>query len=291
MFLQLFVNGVVTGAVYALMALGFGIVYNTTRIFHIAHGAIYSLGGYIFFTLAVLLKLNFYASFLLVLPLSGVAGLLVEWAVYRPVRRRQGGLMAMFIVSLGLTIFLQNLFAFVYGEDVKTLVPGPLPTYRVGDITVTPVHLLVVATCLVVFPIVHFYLTRTRSGKAIRALSSNPELTPIVGIPVERIYLLVLALGSSMAGVAGALLSLDLGVRPGLGFVVILYAIVSVIVGGVGYLPGAALGGFLLGLSQNLILWRVSVKWQDVVIFGILFAFLIFRPQGIFGRFFVVRQA
>src|SRR5262249_43899842 len=136
----------------------------------------------------------------------------------------------------------------------------------------------------------HWFITGTRTGKAIQALSSNPDLADVVGIDVGRLYLVVFAVGSALAGVAAALLSLDLGVRPGIGFTVILFASISMIIGGVGHLPGAALGGFLLGLLQSLSVWFLPLAWQDVVVFGLLFLFLLLRPQGLFGQQLLTRQ-
>jgi branched-chain amino acid transport system permease protein len=133
-------------------------------------------------------------------------------------------------------------------------------------------------------------VTRTRTGKAIQALSSNRELADVVGVDVPRLYLVVFALGSGLAGIAAALLSIDLGVNPGMAFTVITFAAISVIIGGVGHLPGAAFGGFLLGLLQSLAVWFLPLAWQDVVVYGLLFVFLLLRPQGLFGQRLITRQ-
>ena len=287
---QLLVNGLVAGGIYALMALGFAVIYNATRIFHIAHGAVYVAGGYVFYLLVIALGVNPFLAMLVVIPASALVGVAIEGLVYRPARQRGAGLFALFIISLGLLIFLQNLLSFIFGSDTKPIWAGALPSFDLGGIRVTLYHLAVVAACLVIFPLVNWFIAGTRTGKAIQALSSNRALADVVGIDVPRLYLIVFGAGSALAGVAAALLSLDLGVRPSIGFTVITFAAIAVIVGGVGYLPGAAVGGFLLGLLQSLSVLLLPLAWQDVVVYGTLFRFLLFRPQGLFGRRFLTRQ-
>lgn len=288
--LQLLINGLVAGGIYALMALGFAVIYNATRIFHLAHGAVYAVGGYVFYVLVISLGVNPALAFLLVVPATALVGAAIEFLVYRPARARGAGLFALFIISLGLLVFLQNLLSFLFGSDTKPVWPGALPAFQLGEIHLTLFHIAVVVACLVVFPLVQWFITRTRTGKAIQALSSNRELADVVGIDVPRLYLIVFATGSALAGIAAALLSLDLGIRPGIAFMVITFAAIAVIVGGVGHLPGAAVGGFLLGLLQSLSVFFLPLAWQDIVVYGVLFLFLVLRPQGIFGRRLVTRQ-
>lgn len=133
-------------------------------------------------------------------------------------------------------------------------------------------------------------MTRTKYGRAIRALADNPKLSVVRGVNVERLYMLIFAIGSLLAGFAVSLIAYDLGVRPEMGFPVMFVSLVAVIVGGVGYLPGAAAGAFLLGLLQNLSLWQLSGRWQDVVVFGALLIFLLFRPAGLFGHMLSTRR-
>src|SRR6266540_3757429 len=182
--LQLIVNGLVAGAIYALMALGFAVIYNATRIFHIAHGAVYAVGGYVFYALAISLKVNPLVAFVLVVPATAVAGAAIEVLVYRPARNRRAGLFALFIISLGLLVFMQNLLSVLFGGDTKSVWPGALPSYDLGGIVVTPYHVAVVAACAIVFPLVQWFVTRTRTGKAIQALSANRELADVVGVDV-----------------------------------------------------------------------------------------------------------
>jgi len=289
--LQFLVNGIVGGTIYALMALGFAIVYNTSKIFHVAHGAVYTLAGYVLFLIGAKLGLPLLPAALITVVVVAVFGGLLELVVYRPLRRRGAGLATYMISSLGLFIFLQNLTAAVFGTETLVIRQGPLEAYDLGVVTLTPLHVVALATSLAVFAVLQLFFSRTRLGKEMRALSNNAELALTVGINADRLYLAILILGSGLAALASVFVSIDVGVRPDTGFAIVLVAAVAVIVGGVGYLPGAAIGAFILGLVQNLAVIEISSAWQNTIAFAILVLFLLFRPQGIFGKKFAVRGA
>lgn len=289
--LQFLVNGIVGGTIYALMALGFAIVYNTSKIFHVAHGAVYTLAGYVLFLIGAKLGLPLLPAALITVVVVAVFGGLLELVVYRPLRRRGAGLATYMISSLGLFIFLQNLTAAVFGTETLVIRQGPLEAYDLGVVTLTSLHVVALATSLAVFAVLQLFFSRTRLGKEMRALSNNAELALTVGINADRLYLAILILGSGLAALASVFVSIDVGVRPDTGFAIVLVAAVAVIVGGVGYLPGAAIGAFILGLVQNLAVIEISSAWQNTIAFAILVLFLLFRPQGIFGKKFAVRGA
>jgi branched-chain amino acid transport system permease protein len=272
------------------MAVGFAMIYNGTRILHLAHGAVFTFGGYALYVLAIDLHVP------LILALSGAVaaaaglGVMIDIVVYRPLRRRDGSTAAVLVASIGVLSFFQAVYALVFGTDTLNLHQGPLPTIEFGDIIVTALHIVAAAVTIVVFPLLQLFLSRTRYGRAIRALADNPRLAIVRGIETERLYVLIFAIGSALAGVAVVLVAFDFGVTPDMGFSVMFVALVAVIVGGVGYLPGAAAGGFLLGLLQKLSLWQLSGRWQDVIVFGALVVFLVFRPEGIFGHMIATRR-
>ncbi len=288
--LQLLINGLATGALYALTAVGFALIYNGTRIFHIAHGAVFTFGGYALYVLSAPLGIPVPIALIGALIATAAFGALVDIAVYRPLRKRGSSPSGMFIASIGLLTFAQAVYSLIFGTDTINLRQGALPIFDVGDITVTSVHIIAAAITLVVFPALQIFLSRSRYGRAIRALADNPRLAVVRGIDADRLYILIFALGSALAGIAVVPIAYDLGVRADMGFGVMFAALVAVIVGGVGYLPGAAAGGFLLGVTQSLSLWQLSGRWQDVVVFGALLAFLVFRPEGIFGHLLATRR-
>jgi len=290
--LQFLVNGIVGGTIYALMAVGFAIVYNTSKIFHVAHGAVYTLAGYVLFLMGAKLGLPLIpAALLTVVVIAVFGGGFLELVAYRPLRRRGAGLATYMISSLGLFIFLQNLTAAVFGTETLVVRQGPLEAYDLGVVTLTSLHVVALAVSLLVFVGLQLFFTRSRLGKEMRALANNAQLALTVGIDVNRLHLYILTLGSALAALASVFVSLDVGVRPDTGFAIVLVAAVAVIVGGVGYLPGAAIGAFILGLAQNLAVIEISAAWQNTIAFTILILFLLFRPQGIFGKKLAVRGA
>ncbi|HZU04610.1 MAG TPA: branched-chain amino acid ABC transporter permease [Chloroflexota bacterium] len=283
----LVLNGFITGAIYAVMALGFALIYNTTRVFHIAHGAVFTLAGYGAFLARALLPLAWVPAVVF----ATIAGILIEVLVYAPIRRRSGSLETYFIASLGVYFIVQNALQLVFGTEARQLRSGPFESVSLGVISVSYYHLLVLLVAVVAFTLVQLVLTHTRTGKAIRALADNPGLTAALGIDPDRLQVVVFALGSALAGLGAYLLAFDLGVRPDMGLQILLIAAISVILGGVGYLPGAIIGGFLLGLLQSLVLLPLSSVWQNVVTFAVLILVLLFRPQGLFGGRLVTRRA
>jgi branched-chain amino acid transport system permease protein len=289
--LQLFVNGLIASALYALMAVGFAMIYNGTRILHLAHGAVFTFAGYALYALAVGLGWPVLLALGASVVLAAALGVLMELLVYRPLRKLESSPAALLIASVGLLTFFQALYALAFTTDTRVIRQGPLPTYELGPVTVTGLHVAVAAVALAIFPVLQLFLVRSKWGRAIRALGDNPRLALVLGMDTDRLYLVIFALGSALAGIAAGLISLDLGVRPEMGLSIMFAALVAVIVGGIGYLPGAAAGALVLGVLQHLPLWQLSARWQDVAVFGTLVLFLIFRPQGIFGGRLAARRA
>jgi branched-chain amino acid transport system permease protein len=291
LFLQLLLNGLAAGALYALMAVGFALIYNATRMLHLAHGAVFTFGGYALYVLHIRLGLHFAVALVLSVLLTAFFGALNELLVYRPLRRRGSSHAAILIASIGILTLCQAIFALSFGTTTLNMHQGALSTFEVGGLVLTELHVMAAGASIIIFPLLQWFLVRTRHGRAMRALADNPRLAVIYGIDTDRFYVMIFALGSALAAVSVALSAFDVGVRPEMGFSIMFVALIAVIVGGIGYLPGAAAGGLLLGLLQNLSLWPLSSQWQEVVLFGALIAFLVFRPEGIFGHLQVTRRA
>jgi branched-chain amino acid transport system permease protein len=288
---QLLINGLAMGAVYALMAVGFAIVYNATHIFHLAHGAVLTFSAYIFYFFLVQLHAPLPVAVALTIIAAALLGCVIEWGVYGVLRKRGGGPPAQMLASLGLLVLLQNVFALIFSTDVLTVRTGSLTVYPLGKLTVTSHHIIVAIVTVTMFAVLQLFLAFSKQGRAIRALADNPNLSKAIGINLDRTYVLILSLGSIMASISAMLLTWDVGVEPEMGFMVIFFAIVAVIIGGVGYLPGALLGGFLLGFIQQLSIWQIDSKWQGGIVFALVLLFLLIRPQGIFGNRLSVRRA
>jgi|RhiMetdeSRZDD1v2_1073273.scaffolds.fasta_scaffold98292_6 branched-chain amino acid transport system permease protein len=282
--LQLLVNGVAAGGVFALFTVGFALVYNTTRIFHVAHGAVFTVAAYATYAGARLLHLPLVAAAVAATGVAVLLGLAIEAWAYRPLRRRGAGLGALMIGSFGVSIVLQSVIGLLFGAQEQTVRSDPLPSLVVAGVQITGLHAAVLALCAVLFTLLQLFLTRTATGNQIRAVADNPELAALVGIDPGRLYLVIGALGAGLAGLAAPLTALDTGIALGNGFSVLLLGAVATIVGGVGHLPGAGLAAFGLGIVQNLSVYVLSPQWQDAVVFVVLGVFLIARPQGLFGE-------
>ncbi len=291
LFLQLMLNGLASGALYALIAIGFALIYNATRMLHLAHGAVFAFGGYVLYVCTEWLGLPVAIGFVAAVIAAGGLGAAMEVLVYRKLRAQSSKPAAILVASLGLLIFCQAVYGIVFGTDTLSIENAPLHTYTFSGLVVTQLHLVVAMVALVVFPLLHLFLVRTRYGRSIRALADNPSLATVFGVDTDRVYIYIFVIGSGLAAIAAGLISFDSGVRPTMGFSIMFIALVAVIIGGIGYLPGAAAGGLIVGLLQNLALWQLSARWMDVVVFGVLIVLLLIRPQGVFGSKQVVRRA
>jgi branched-chain amino acid transport system permease protein len=284
MLTQLIANGIIIGSAYALMALGFFVIYSTTRVFHFAHGAVYGLGAYIFYLCYSIAGAPIVVGMLASVLFTSAAGILIELIVYRPLRYEQAGPLVFLVSSLGVFVALQNAIILGFGTDTRAIGLGRVNEgYIFGNVTITSIQLVTLAASAFLFVLTAIILKRTRSGAAMRALASNPEMTEIIGIDIGRISLVAFGLGSAYAAIGGILTSLDTGLDPWMGTNAILMATVAVVIGGARSLWGTAVGGLMIGLAQNVGIWQISSKWQNAIAFGLLLVFLIVRPKGILG--------
>lgn len=282
--LQLLANGFVNGCLYSLLALSYALVYNTTRTFHIAHGAVYTAGAYFSYMFMIRLDWSLAAAILLAVLLSAVLGATMELAVYAPLVRRNASLVVALLSSLGLYVALVNLIALIFGNETKLLRLGVDKTYHFGPVILTRIQLVEVLAAVVLLPAIALLLKRTSLGGMIRAVRDNASLATVMGINVAGVRLWVFVLGSALAGFTAILVALDVGLHPQMGMPALLSGAVALIVGGVGTYEGPIVGGFLLGLLQSVVIWQTSVRWTDAITFAVLIVFLLFRPWGLAGR-------
>jgi len=281
---QLLVNGLIAGGIYSLVALGFGLIYSTTRFFHFAHGAVYAVGAYLTYA-CWLSGMSLYAAIPLAVIGTSILGALLDIGIYRPLRQKGASSLILLIASLGLFTVIQNLISLVFGDDTKTIRSGTvtegLPLFGAR---ITPIQIAIIIVSALLILLCWILMKRTKVGKAMRAVANDPELARVVGIEPDRVILFTFALGSALAAVAAILISLDTDMTPMMGFYALLMGVVAVIAGGVGSIPGAALGGLLVGMAQHLGVWKIPTQWQDTIVFLILIFFLLFRPQGFLGK-------
>jgi len=285
MFPQLLANGLIAGAIYALIAAGFSLIYSTCKFVHFAHGATIAVAAYILYSLFSLLGINFWLSIILTIILTAGFGWLVNKIVYEKLRKRKASNVILLIASVALLILFESLILLFFGADVKTI--GFIKIAKgwefLGAI-ITPLQIIIILSSLILFVLLYFFTKRTRIGKAMRAVADNKDVAEIVGISAKKIYAWSFVVGSAIAGVAGVLVGLEQNLEPMMGMNLMIKGFTGAIIGGVGSVPGAILGSFLLGLAENFGIWFLPSGYKNAIAFIILFIFLIFRPQGILGR-------
>ena len=278
------VSGVVLGSIYAMVSIGFSIIFSTTRTFHFAHGAVYLWVGYAIYYTTEVLKWNLWLAVVVGAVLAVTLGTGIERYIYRPLRARGATPLVIFVAALGLLIFLQNLISAVFGSQAQPIqLPDMGPPWIIGDAAITKVGLLQFVAAILLLLLTQALLKWTTVGQSLRAVATNVEMAAVIGVNVGRVYLQAFTIGSLAMVPAALLNSATTGLDPALGGTIMLMTMVSVIVGGVGSITGAALGGFLIGIAQGLSAVVLPLAWQNGVAFGLLMVFIVVRPTGILG--------
>ena len=291
--LQQIINGITIGAFYSLVALGYTMVYGVLRLINFAHGDMFMWGAYLGLTglnvvVALLARTSPWAippAIIVVLVTVALMGVLVERIAYRPLRT--AGRLAPVISALGVAFILESLARNVYGASYKTYPAGiTLPGgIALGGARVSVMQIVVLVVSFVLMGGLYLFVQRTRIGTAMRAVSLNHDVSRLMGIDVNRIIAIVFLIGPGLGGVAGMIVALYYGSFDfTLGWAFGLKAFIAAIMGGIGNIPGAMLGGMLLGTIETLGSGYLSPQWKDVIAYLILILILIFRPTGILGE-------
>jgi branched-chain amino acid transport system permease protein len=283
---QLFLNGLIAASFYALVALGFNLIYGVSRFFNMAHGVLCAVGGYTVFFLFKQHDVNIFLAVLLGALVAGVWGFLLDVIIYKPLRQRKASGMVMLVASLGAFTVIQAFIAIFFTSQFRTLSPAGYlqPTFHVLGGIVTLIQVITFFAGLGVYLGSWLMLRFTRLGVYVRAVSDDEQVASIVGIPKDRVIGGMFFLGSAIAGLSGILVGFDTGLEPTMGMGMLLKGVIAAIVGGVGNISGGMLGSLLLGLAENFGIWKISGEWKDAIAFAILILFLLFRPNGILGK-------
>lgn len=280
---QLLVNGLVSGSLFALLAVGFGLVYRSLRVFHIAYAAILMIGSYSFYFSATSLRLPIPLSLLLGVVAATLGGWAIEIALYRPFFRRRASSGVVMVASLGLLVVTENFLALVFGDDTR-VIPRPSATsIGIGPVVLTSMQVLQLLVAGLVLSVFFTSTRRVSFFRAIWAMGDQPELVPVLGLPLLGLRSAVLALSASLGALAACLVALDVGMSPHVGMSYLLIAAVAVLVGGVDSYAGWIVGAFVLAILQGILVWKLSAAWMDLATFSLLVAALLFRPRGLFG--------
>lgn len=279
---QIIVNGVAQGAQYALLALSFWVIFAVTRTFHLAHVVVLNVTAYVLYWAFVRLGIPLWPSIGLALVAAVALGLLIETAVYAPVRRGGGDQLLLFLAASAILTIGQAGLALLFGENALGVTQGlPSDWLHNSSFVVTTYDGMSVVCVLAAGAVVWLMMSRMRWGRAMRAVQDNPSLAGNFGIPVARTYRIAFAIGSALVVPAAVLMALQAGVNPDFGFQPVLIAIIAVIAGGTERQSGAMLAAFLIGLGENIVLEWVPAEWQTIIVFGALALLLIGRPSGL----------
>lgn len=281
---QLILNGIIAGSIYALVAIGFAVIYRTVRFFHFAHGVVYTAGAYVAYTLSISLGIPLVVSFFLSAIFSAGLGIGIDRAVYTPLRHKGAPNLVFLVASFGVFILIQNTIQLIYGAQILSLRTGPVKEgHHLLGAVITDIQILILVASGLLSVALFLVIKFTKLGKAIRAVADDPVASRLMGINPDRIILYAFAIGSALAGMAGVLVALETNLEPTMGLPAILKGIIASIIGGIGSIPGAVAGGFFLGIVENLGIWKIQAGWKDCIAFGILIIFLLVRPSGFFG--------
>ncbi len=283
-FLQIFINGLIAGSIYALVASGFSLIYFTNKFVHFAHGGVISISAYAFYWFFSYIKFDFYLAGMLTIIFSTFVGWVLFQSIYTPLRKKKASASILLVASIAILIFLESLGFLLFGADVKTI--NFIQIEQGLDILgalITPLQIFIILISSVLFLSLHFFMRRSKLGMAVRAVSDNKDVAEIVGISSQRVYRWSFVIGSAIAGVAAILISLEQNIQPTMGTSLMIKGFAGSVIGGSKSVQGAVLGSFLLGLSENFGIWFLPSEYKDAIAFTLLFLFLLFRPQGILG--------
>ena len=286
-FIDLLIVGFSIGMVYGLVALGISLIFSGLDIVHFAHGEIYMLGAFVGLTIAELTGLNYVVTLLLAMLCTGLIGVVIERVFYRRLTRGGGGYtvagMGMIICGFGMSIVLQNVAALIWGAKAKALPYSFGMPFELAGIVVPRTYLWIIIAALVIATGLHLFLKHTRLGLAVRAVASNKEIAYLMGINVPLMISLIFGTACALAAAAGMLVAPINYIQVLMGIGILIKAFAAAVVGGFGSLPGALLGGIIVGITESLGAGYLSGAYKDIYAFLLLIFVLMVRPTGLFG--------
>lgn len=288
--LQLSVNGLMTGSILAIGAVGVTLVLGVLRLLHVAHGDTIAFGAYVGLLAATLAGDNMVWGMIAAIVGTAILAVGLDLVLWRPLRRKRAGLVSLLLTSIGVALVLRHVIFLVAGGEVRRYPFDLLRAYRLGPILLSQSQLVALALAGISVVIVGVLFARTSAGKRMRALSDDPELAAVAGVDVDRTILWIWVISGGLAGLAGVLQGLvQNSFNPNLGFQLLLPVFAAVVLGGIGNAYGALAGGMALGLAMEVSTWSgllggIPPNYKQVVAFGVLILMLIVRPQGLLGK-------
>lgn len=282
--IQQLVNGLFLGSIYALLALGYTMVYGIIKLINFAHGEVYMIGSFIGYFIINSWGLGFFPAMIISMAGAAILGVTIEFLAYRPLRKSTR--ISALITAIGVSYLLQNLMIAFVGPDVRAFPQAIAPkTYQLGFLKVSNVQLLILGVSLFLMVALQLIIQKTKMGKAMRAVSVDADAAQLMGINVNRTISFTFALGSALAAAGGMLIGLYYNsIDPMMGVVPGLKSFVAAVLGGIGIIPGAALGGFVIGLIETIATALGFSSYKEALVYAVLILILLVRPAGILGK-------
>ena len=280
-------NAIFIGSIYALFAVGFALVFSVLDVLNLAHPTVFMLGAFAALFAIATLGLPWYVAVVVAVLATGAFGIVLDRVAFAPLRARNAPQLSSMISSLAVTLIVVRLVELRYGGDFIVFPPGTVPSFviRLGDLTLEGIRLVIIALSILLMAGLTYLVRRTRLGRELRALAENPRAARLLGIDVERVIAATFFLSSALGGLAGVLLAFAYdSLDSKMGLPLELRAFTVMVVGGMGSLPGAVLGAYVLGLGEVASLVYLPAELRDAFAFGLLFVVLVIRPQGLLGQ-------
>lgn len=280
--IDILISGITSGAVYAIMALGMSLIYGVTKVFNFAYGSFYSMGGYLAYAL-FLTGWGYPLVFIVSIPVLFMAGWWTEKLTIKPLRKKPDWEMMAMMVTLGLAMFLDNLYQAIFGPYVKSLPPLITGKVHMGSFVIAAQDITILLIAVAGMILFMAFLGKNRLGMAVRAVAQNPTGALIVGIPKDKIFAFTFGISSVLVGTSGILLAPSYFVSPFGGWTILVKAWVITAFGGMGSLKGSLYAAFILGIVESFVGWQFGLTWTMFAWVAVLLVTLIIRPQGLFG--------
>lgn len=283
-FVAQMINGLSTGGMYALVAIGYTMVYGIAKMINFAHGEIIMVGAYLAYIATSMMGMPSYISVLISILGCALLGVVTEKVAYKPLRNSSG--LAVLITAIGVSYLLQNIFLLLFGSAARTF-PTYIPAGAIGffGISITYVSLISLILTTICSALLLFFINKTRLGKAMRAVSEDKGAAELMGINVNNTISLTFAIGSGLGAIAGVIYGMSYSlIDPYLGAMLGIKAFIAAVLGGIGSIQGAMVGGIVIGIAEAFTISYISSTFSDAVVFGILIFILLVKPAGLFGK-------
>ena len=292
LFGQQLVNGITLGSVYALIAVGYTMVYGVIELINFAHGEIYMMGAFLSFTMVTSYGISLWLAFPITMLICAVMGIALDIVAYRPLRKAPR--LAALITAIGMSLFLQNLALIIWGSKIQSypIIPEPSlpvvlfkPAVTLGEIVITWLQILILLVTTIMMAGLHTIIHRTRMGTAMRAVAQDKVTSSLMGINVNRVISFTFAIGSAMGAVAGILVGIYYNaIWPTMGYIAGIKAFAAAVLGGIGSVPGAMFGGGVLGMAEVMGAGYISSAYRDGIAYAVMILVIIFKPSGLLGK-------